>query len=133
MIGHEIITASAGSGKTWNLVVRYIRLLTLGADPRSIIALTFSRKAAREFFTAILHRLAAAALTDEEAAKLARDASAPHFRRADFVKLLAALVRDMPLLTLGTMDSFFVRIARSFPLELGLAGDFAILDAHQLG
>lgn len=133
MIGHEIITASAGSGKTWNLVVRYIRLLTLQVEPRSIIALTFSRKAAREFFTAILHRLAAAAQDDEAAAKLAKDAAAPHFQRADFVRLLAVLVRDMPLLTLGTMDSFFVRIARSFPLELGLAGDFAILDNYHLG
>jgi ATP-dependent helicase/nuclease subunit A len=133
MIAHEIITASAGSGKTWNLVVRYIRLLALGAEPRSIIALTFSRKAAREFFTAILHRLAEAAIQDEAAAKLAADVAAPHLRRADFVRLLAALVREMPLLTLGTMDSFFVRIARSFPLELGLAGDFAILDTHQHG
>lgn len=133
MLAHEIITASAGSGKTWSLVVRYIRLLVMGAEPRTIIALTFSRKAAGEFFSAILHRLAEAALTDEAAAKLACDAEAPHFTRADFVRLLATLVREMPLLTLGTMDSFFVRIARSFPLELGLAGDFAILDKHQLG
>lgn len=133
MLAHEIITASAGSGKTWSLVVRYIRLLVMGAEPRAIIALTFSRKAAGEFFSAILHRLAEAALTDEGAAKLARDAEAPHCERADFVRLLAALVREMPLLTLGTMDSFFVRIARSFPLELGLAGDFAILDDHRVG
>ncbi len=131
MIGHEIITASAGAGKTWNLVLRYIRLLALGAAPGTIIALTFSRKAAREFFTAILHRLAEAALTDHAAQRLAQDAGMPALRREDFVRLLAALVREMPALTLGTMDSFFVRIARSFPLELGLAGDFALLDEHQ--
>ena len=133
MLAHEIITASAGSGKTWNLVVRYIRLLALGAEPRTIIALTFSRKAAGEFFSAILHRLAQAALTEDAAARLAGDLEQPQRTRADFVRLLATLVREMPLLTLGTMDSFFVRIARSFPLELGLAGDFAILDDHQLG
>jgi len=133
MLAHEIITASAGSGKTWNLVVRYIRLLAMGAEPRTIIALTFSRKAAGEFFSAILHRLAAAALTEAAAAKLARDLELKNLTRADFVRLLAGLVREMPLLTLGTMDSFFVRIARSFPLELGLAGDFAILDNHQQG
>lgn len=133
MLAHEIITASAGSGKTWSLVVRYIRLLAMGVEPRAIIALTFSRKAAGEFFSAILHRLAEGALTDAGAARLARDAEAPHCKRTDFVRLLAALVREMPLLTLGTMDSFFVRIARSFPLELGLAGDFAILDDHRAG
>lgn len=133
MIGHEIITASAGAGKTWNLVLRYIRLLALGAEAGTIIALTFSRKAAREFFTAILHRLAEAALTDEAAEGLAKDAEMPALRRGDFETMLSALVRDMPALTLGTMDSFFVRIARSFPLELGLAGDFAILDEHHRG
>ncbi len=131
MIGHEIITASAGAGKTWNLVLRYIRLLALGAEPGTIIALTFSRKAAREFFTAILHRLAEAALTEKAAQALAKDAEMPAMERADWVRLLVSLVREMPSLTLGTMDSFFVRIARSFPLELGLAGDFALLDQHQ--
>ncbi len=133
MLPHEIITASAGSGKTWNLVVRYIRLLAMGAEPRTIVALTFSRKAAGEFLCAILHRLAAAALTDKAAAALARDAGRTELTRHDFAALLAAMVRDMPMLTLGTMDSFFVRIARSFPLELGLAGEFSILDDHQQG
>lgn len=131
MIGHEIITASAGAGKTWSLTVRYIRLLALGAAPASIIALTFSRKAAGEFFTAILHRLALAGAQDSEAARLARDIELPQLGRKDFVRLLAAMVRDMPQLTLGTLDSFFVRIARSFPLELGLTSDFALLDDHQ--
>lgn len=130
MIGHEIITASAGAGKTWSLTVRYIRLLAMGAAPGSIIALTFSRRAAREFFTAILHRLAEAALDDDAAAALARDIGMPSMRRADFGRHLAGLVQEMPALTLGTLDSFFVRIARSFPLELGLTSDFAILDDH---
>ncbi|HWB01630.1 MAG TPA: UvrD-helicase domain-containing protein [Verrucomicrobiales bacterium] len=131
MIGHEIITASAGAGKTWSLTLRYIRLLAMGAAPGSIIALTFSRKAAREFFTAILHRLAEAAQDDNAAAKLAQQAQMPALKRSDFVRLLAALVSEMPVLTLGTMDSFFIRMARSFPLELGLTGDFAILDEHR--
>ena len=60
MLPHTLITASAGSGKTWSLTVRYLRLLMLGAEPESIVALTFSRKAAGEFFNAILHRLAEA-------------------------------------------------------------------------
>ena len=45
---HEIIRASAGSGKTYQLSSRYIRLLFHGAPPPSILATTFTRKAAGE-------------------------------------------------------------------------------------
>ena len=47
---HEMIFASAGSGKTFALTTRFIRLLALGAAPERIVALTFTRKAAGEFF-----------------------------------------------------------------------------------
>jgi len=40
--------ASAGSGKTFALVIRYISLLYMGAKPESILALTFTNKAANE-------------------------------------------------------------------------------------
>ncbi len=40
--------ASAGSGKTFMLVVRYLSLLFKGAEPSKILALTFTNKAARE-------------------------------------------------------------------------------------
>ena len=36
----------------------------------------------------------------------------------------------MHRLHLGTLDSFFAQIVRSFPIELGLAGDFAIMETH---
>ena len=57
----ELIKASAGSGKTYQLTDRFIYLMLLGSDPTSIVALTFSRKAAGEFFDAILRKLAEAA------------------------------------------------------------------------
>ncbi len=62
----ELITASAGSGKTFQLTDRYVGLLLGGEDPESIVALTFSRKAAGEFFDAILDKLARAASDEEE-------------------------------------------------------------------
>ena len=34
------------------------------------------------------------------------------------------MVEAMPRLSLGTLDSFFARVVRAFPLELGLGGDF---------
>lgn len=53
-----LISASAGTGKTYQLVSRYIALLMAGVEPEKIIALTFTRKAAGEFRGRILHALA---------------------------------------------------------------------------
>ena len=67
-LGHEMIFASAGSGKTFALTTRFIRLLSLGVVPERIVALTFTRKAAGEFFGEIVNRLAGAG-ADEAAAR----------------------------------------------------------------
>ena len=60
-VGHVMILASAGSGKTYQLTNRFVKLLARGAPPERIVALTFTRKAAGEFFDEILTKLAAAA------------------------------------------------------------------------
>ncbi len=43
-----VIEACAGSGKTWLLVARMLKLLLLGVSPGHIVAITFTRKAAQE-------------------------------------------------------------------------------------
>jgi len=127
-IGHVMILASAGSGKTYALTNRFIRLLSRGVAPERIVALTFTRKAAGEFFDEILNKLAAAARDPARAASLAREIDGPGLGCAGFLKMLRAVTDAMHRLNLGTFDSFFARLVRNFPLELGLAGDFEILN-----
>jgi ATP-dependent helicase/nuclease subunit A len=139
---HEMILASAGSGKTWQLTNRYIGLMALQlrsggpVAPERILAATFTRKAAGEFFDSILVKLAEAASDPKKAAALAANADDPlspilaGLAPEDYVRLLRAFVSRMPRLFLGTLDSFFANLLRSFPAEFGLAGDFETLDDH---
>lgn len=46
--GAYLLIAGAGTGKTRTLVFRVARLIELGYDPKSIVLLTFTRKAAKE-------------------------------------------------------------------------------------
>lgn len=129
-VGHVMILASAGSGKTYQLTNRFVKLLAAGARPERIVALTFTRKAAGEFFDEILNKLARAAQAPAAAAQLAGEIGAPALTPADFLRMLRVVADEMHRLRLGTLDSFFARVARSFPLELGLAGEFEILQEH---
>src|ERR1041384_5345917 len=94
-IGHVMILASAGSGKTYALTNRFIALLAAGAKPERIVALTFTRKAAGEFFDEILKRLARAAGEAEFAAQLAVDLGHPQLGPADFRRMLRDVVDAM--------------------------------------
>lgn len=127
---HTMIMASAGSGKTYALTSRFVALLAAGAAPDRIVALTFTRKAAGEFFDEILHKLAHAAREPGYARALASDIGRPELGPPDFLRLLRTMVDTMHRLRLGTLDGFFARIARAFPLELGLAGEFEVLQEH---
>lgn len=129
-IGHEMILASAGSGKTYALTNRFVRLLVLGAKPQRIVALTFTRKAAGEFFDEILRKLARAASDPATARKLAEEIMVEGISCAEFLSHLRQVADAMHRLRLGTFDGFFARIAKNFPQELGLAGDFEILQDY---
>lgn len=129
-IGHVMILASAGSGKTYALTNRFITLLAHGAKPERIAALTFTRKAAGEFFDEILKKLARAAEDEASAKGLAAEIGVPGMQAADFLRLLREMIEAMHRLNLGTFDSFFARIVRAFPLELGLGGEFEMLEEH---
>ncbi|MBT5901402.1 MAG: UvrD-helicase domain-containing protein [Opitutaceae bacterium] len=130
-LGHLMILASAGSGKTYALTTRFVRLLAAGAPPERVVALTFTRKAAGEFFDEILNRLAGAARDEAAAKTLAAEIERPELAPAEFRSLLRQVVDAMPRLNLGTLDGFFSRLVQAFPLELGLGGDFELLEEAQ--
>jgi ATP-dependent helicase/nuclease subunit A len=59
------VSASAGSGKTWLLTSRVLRLMLEGMAPSGILALTFTRKAASEMRLRVNERLRAMARADD--------------------------------------------------------------------
>lgn len=61
-VAGNIIAASAGTGKTYQLTSRFLALMALGEDPGAMVALTFTKKAAGEFRNRIFKTLAEGAL-----------------------------------------------------------------------
>lgn len=117
---HVMISASAGSGKTYQLVRRFLHLMTLGAKPQQIAAMTFTRKASGEFFNRILNRLAELAKGELDPDRYFAGMEPWPPAWPDFTGLLRETTQTMQQLRLGTLDSFFANVAACFPLELGL-------------
>src|SRR3954471_11130411 len=92
---HVMILASAGSGKTYALTNRFVGLLARGAAPERIVALTFTRKAAGEFFDEILQKLASAARDPKIAWRIAGELDQPSLGPEDFRRMLRAVVETM--------------------------------------
>ena len=109
-----LIEASAGTGKTQALAERLIELIRLGVKPQEIVALTFSRAAAGEIFERFVTLLA------EKIEKGEVDAA-----------LLREVIATQHLSQIGTLDSFLMRIVRSFPLELGIQGPLEMMDDYR--
>jgi len=124
---HRIFLASAGTGKTFRLSGRFLDLLLAGAEPRSILATTFTRKAAGEILDRVLKRLVAAVDDDEKREELAssRDFGSS-FDSEEALNLLASLVRRLDKFEVRTLDSFFIHLGRLFSLDLDLAPQWSV-------
>ena len=66
LIKNASVSASAGTGKTWLLVSRIIILLLNDVKPDTILAITFTRKAAAEMYSRLSERLLVLASCNEE-------------------------------------------------------------------
>ena len=75
--GHAALSASAGTGKTHVLTARVLRLLLSGADPSSILCLTFTKAGAAEMAGRIHQRLARWVMSASPAASARRWAAIP--------------------------------------------------------
>jgi ATP-dependent exoDNAse (exonuclease V) beta subunit len=112
--------ASAGAGKTFQLVHRYISLLARGARPEAILATTFSRKAAHEIFQRIITRLLECVDDSSAAEEVAHIIESHDFDSTKAGELLASLLEQISSLPIETLDSFAQRFGRLFSTEIGL-------------
>ena len=124
----ELVLASAGSGKTYHLSSRILGLLAMGVPPGEVLATTFTRKAAGEILERLLVRLAEGASDPERARELGKDAHPSLTRPEECRRLLGRLLTDLHQMNVGTLDAFFVRVARAFFQELGLTPRWTIAD-----
>ena len=110
--GPMIIIAGAGSGKTRVLTIRIAYLMSLGVDAFSILALTFTNKAAREMKKRIsdivgtneaknlwmgtFHSVFARILRSESD-KLGYPSNFTIYDTQDSVRLISAVIKEMQL------------------------------------
>ncbi|ENZ3889269.1 RecB-like helicase [Campylobacter coli] len=119
------LEASAGSGKTFALSVRFVALILQGAKINEILALTFTKKASNEMKKRIIETF----LNLEKESKKSECKELCELLGCEEDELI--FLRDKKKqeflrqeLKISTFDSFFSRILRAFALNLGLSSDF---------
>jgi ATP-dependent helicase/nuclease subunit A len=126
------VQASAGSGKTYLLINRLVRLLLLGADPASVLAITFTRKAAAEMQNRLLQKVyelscAAAEELDLILTELGvNNITAAH--RLQARNLYEQLLHATHPVKVTTFHAFCQDILRRFPLEADVPPGFELIE-----
>lgn len=119
------LKASAGSGKTFALSVRYITLLLLGAMPNEILTLTFTNKAANEMKQRILNNIYT---LGEDISFLEQVVKNSGFSKEEILKkknyILELIVNEN--LAIYTIDKFINQILKEFGGYIGIFDSFDI-------
>jgi exodeoxyribonuclease V beta subunit len=119
------LKASAGSGKTFALTVRYISLLLMDAKPSEILTLTFTNKAAAEMSERVFKTLQT--LGDDEA-YLSEIIKVSGFSKEEILGKKSLLLKHFinDTLSIFTIDKFVNKILREFCGYIGISDDFKI-------
>ncbi|MBX9875538.1 MAG: UvrD-helicase domain-containing protein, partial [Beijerinckiaceae bacterium] len=131
------VSANAGSGKTYVLARRVVRLMLAGTPPGAILCLTFTKAAAATMANRVFELLGQWALMDDAALRQAlhaldgQDHDAATLRRAR--RLFAEALETPGGLKVQTIHAFCERVLHQFPFEANVASQFTVLDerAHE--
>ncbi|WP_154443178.1 RecB-like helicase [Helicobacter pylori] len=137
------LKASAGSGKTFALSVRFLALLFKGANPSEILTLTFTKKATAEMKERILDYLKILQKENleknekEKSQNILKELEEKYHLNPDLVRNSAPKIYQRFLNTeirISTIDAFFQSILRKFCWFVGLSANFEVNEdtkAHQ--
>ncbi|GAA9887957.1 RecB-like helicase [Helicobacter pylori] len=129
-----VLKASAGSGKTFALSVRFLALLFKGANPSEILTLTFTKKATAEMKERILDYLKILQkenLEDEKekSQNILKELEEKYRLDPSFVQNRAQEIYQRFLnaeIRISTIDAFFQSILRKFCWFVGLSANFEV-------
>jgi len=128
------VSANAGSGKTYVLVRRILRLLIEGVDPSRILALTYTTTAAANMSIRVFRELSDWVSLDDEALKLKifqldnTEVTAIRIKQAR--QLFARAVETPGGLKIQTIHAFCEKLLHLFPFEANVPANFEIIDDH---
>jgi ATP-dependent helicase/nuclease subunit A len=129
------VSANAGSGKTHVLVDRVIRLMLDGAEPETILCLTFTKAAAAEMQTRLFQRLGSWTLASDEDLQRALEALGVKDHGAGLKararRLFTRALETPGGLKIQTIHAFAEKLLKLFPVEAGIAPDFDVLEDRQ--
>jgi ATP-dependent helicase/nuclease subunit A len=124
------VTANAGSGKTKTLIDRVARLLLAGAEPETVLCVTYTKAAAAEMQRRLFQVLGDwSVLPDAElAGKLAALQDRPFDDLSRARSLFARALETPGGLKIQTIHAFCEKLLRRFPLEAGISPGFRVMD-----